>query len=272
MRNDSRAAREHGVSGAVMFGRDGDIALVTLSNPGKLNAISVAMWRALADGFHRLAEDRSLRCVVVRGAEGNFAAGADIAEFPRVRADAHSVQAYHEHTLAPALDAIAQCPHPTLAAIEGVCVGGGLEIACHCDLRIAAADSRFGVPINRLGFPMAPGELQGLLALAGRAVTLEILLEGRVFGAAEARDKGLLTRVVPPGELAAEAMASARRIAAGAPLAARINKATIARLSPRPEPLTAAELAAHFAYAGSRDHAEGVEAFLARRPPRFQGE
>ncbi|MBO4119527.1 enoyl-CoA hydratase/isomerase family protein [Cupriavidus gilardii] len=260
------------MSGAVTFERDGDIALVTLSNPGKLNAISEAMWRALTDGFARLSADRTLRCVVLRGADGNFAAGADIAEFPRLRGDPASVRAYHVDLLAPALAAIAGCLHPTVACIEGVCVGGGLEIACHCDLRIAATDSRFGVPINKLGFPMAPGELQGLLALAGRAATLEILLEGRVFDAAEAQAKGLLTRVVSRGDVAAEAMATARRIAAGAPLAARINKATIARLSPQPAPLSAAELDAHFSYAASRDHAEGVAAFLARRPPRFDGQ
>src|SRR3546814_2188346 len=80
--------------------------------------------------------------------------------------------------------------HPVLAQIEGVCVGGGLEIASQCDLRIAGESSRFGVPINKLGFPMAPDEMRGLLALAGRAATLEILLEGRVFAAAEAMTKG----------------------------------------------------------------------------------
>ncbi len=260
------------MSGTVDIARDGATATVTLSHPDKLNAISAAMWLALADHFARLSADDTLRCVVIRGADGNFAAGADIAEFPAVRGDDAAVRRYHMEIIAPALAAIAQCRHPTVAMIEGVCVGGGLEIACHCDLRIAAADSRFGVPINRLGFPMAPGELQGLLALAGRAVTLEILLEGRVFDAAEARDKGLLTRVVPAAGLAAEVTATVGRIAAGAPAAARINKATIRRLAPQPAPLTEADLDAHFAYAGSRDHAEGVSAFLARRPPRFTGD
>ncbi|WER45262.1 enoyl-CoA hydratase-related protein [Cupriavidus sp. WKF15] len=259
------------MSGTVEFAAQGTTATVTLSHPGKLNAISAQMWLALADGFTRLSADTSLRCVVVRGADGNFAAGADIAEFPIVRGDESAVRRYHMEIIAPALEAIAGCPHPTVAMIEGVCVGGGLEIACHCDLRIAADNSRFGVPINRLGFPMAPGELQGLLALAGRAVALEILLEGRVFDAAEAREKGLLTRVVPAGALAAEVDATVRRITAGAPVAARINKATIRRLSPQPEPLSAKELAAHFAYAEGGDHAEGVAAFLARRPPRFEG-
>ncbi|WP_458761894.1 enoyl-CoA hydratase/isomerase family protein [Cupriavidus basilensis] len=260
------------MSGTVAFAREGDVATVTLSHAGKLNAISVAMWRALAQGFADLSADPSLRCVVVRGADGNFAAGADIAEFPEERGDAAALRRYHEAVIAPALAAIAGCLHPTLAMIEGVCVGGGLEIACHCDLRIAADDSRFGVPINRLGFPMAPGELTGLLALAGRAVTLEILLEGRVFGAAEAREKGLLTRVVPAAALDEDVAAAVKRIVAGAPLAARINKQSIRRLAPVPAPLTAAELDAHFRYGDSADHAEGVAAFLARRPPRFSGQ
>ncbi|MDR3381054.1 enoyl-CoA hydratase/isomerase family protein [Cupriavidus basilensis] len=260
------------MSGTVAFAREGDVATVTLSHAGKLNAISVAMWRALAQGFADLSADPSLRCVVMRGADGNFAAGADIAEFPEERGDAAALRRYHEAVIAPALAAIAGCLHPTLAMIEGVCVGGGLEIACHCDLRIAADDSRFGVPINRLGFPMAPGELTGLLALAGRAVTLEILLEGRVFGAAEAREKGLLTRVVPAAALDEEVAAAVKRIVAGAPLAARINKQSIRRLAPVPAPLTAAELDAHFRYGDSADHAEGVAAFLARRPPRFSGQ
>jgi len=260
------------MSGTVTFSREGSTAIVTLSNRGKLNAISVSMWQALAAGFATLAADTSLRCVLVRGAEGNFAAGADIAEFPTVRGDEAAVRRYHTEIIAPALRAIAECPHPTLAAIEGVCVGGGLEIACNCDLRIAAAGSRFGVPINRLGFPMAPGELRGLLALVGRAVTLEILLEGRVFDAAEAQRKGLLTRVVPEAAMHDEVTATIQRLSAGAPLAARINKETIRRLAPEPAALTEAELDAHFSYASSRDHAEGVAAFLAHRPPDFTGE
>ncbi|KAF7961727.1 enoyl-CoA hydratase [Cupriavidus sp. UYMU48A] len=258
------------MSGTVLFAVEGATATVTLSHAGKLNAISAQMWQALADGFTRLSADTSLRCVVVRGADGNFAAGADIAEFPLVRGDEAAVLRYHMEIIAPALQAIAGCLHPTVAMIEGVCVGGGLEIACHCDLRIAADNSRFGVPINRLGFPMAPGELQGLIALAGRAVALEILLEGRVFDAAEAREKGLLTRVVPAGGLAAEVDGTVRRIAAGARSRAH-QQGHDPALSPQPQPLTSEELSAHFAYAGGGDHAEGVAAFLARRPPQFEG-
>src|SRR5205085_2334861 len=124
--------------------------------------------------------------------------------------------------IAGTLQAILQCRHPTIAAIEGVCVGGGLELASVCDVRLAHPDSRFGIPINRLGFPLAPGEMIGLLQLVGRAVTLEILLEGRVFGAEEALHKRLVNRLCD--DVQAEAQKSAERIAAGAPLAARMNK------------------------------------------------
>lgn len=258
-------------NGSVTVARQGAIATVTLENPGRLNAISVGMWRALKQTLDTLSADTTLRCIVVRGAGGNFAAGADIGEFPHVRGNGPAVRAYHVDVIAPALHAISHCLHPTVAAIDGVCVGGGLEIACHCDLRIAAAASRFGVPINRLGFPMAPGEMAGLLTLAGRAVTLEILLEGRIFDADEAMRKGLLTRVVPGTHFDEAVSAAVQRIARGAPLAARINKRMVHRLSPVPAPLTDAELAGSFDYCDTNDHAEGVNAFLDKRQPHFRG-
>ena len=158
-----------GQGGHVRLEIDGHLAWVTLSHPGRLNAITVGMWGELRAVFDQLAADNALRCVIVRGEGGNFAAGADIREFPAERADMAGVQRYHREVLAPALAAVAACPHPVVAQIEGVCVGGGLEIASQCDLRIAGASARFGVPINRLGFPMAPDEMRGLIALAGRA-------------------------------------------------------------------------------------------------------
>lgn len=258
-------------AGRVLLQRDGRLARVTLSHPGRLNAITLGMWRELRDVFTRIAADDDVRCVIVRGEGGNFAAGADIREFPAERADAAGVQRYHREVLAPALQAVAQCPHPVVAQIEGVCVGGGLEIACQCDLRIAGESARFGVPINRLGFPMAPDEMRGLLALAGRAATLAILLEGRVFGAAEARDLGLLTRIVADADVAAQALRSAERIGQGAPLAARINKRLSARLA-QGGALTEAEYQDYFSYADSRDHKEGVRAFLAGVDPHFSGD
>jgi len=258
-------------AGRVRVEREGDLAWVTLSHPGRLNAITVAMWQELGAAFADLSSERGLRCVLLRGEGGNFAAGADIREFPRARGDAASVQHYHRRVLAPALAAVAECPHPVVAQIDGVCVGGGLEIAAQCDLRIAGESARFGVPIGRLGFPMAPDEMRGLLALAGRAATLAILLEGRVFGAREAQSLGLLTRVVPDAEVAAEARRAAERIARGAPLAARINKRLARRLL-RDAPLSEAEYEDFFSYAETRDHREGVRAFLAGADPAFTGD
>lgn len=259
------------VTGRVRLEREGALAWVTLSHPGRLNAITVGMWGELRDVFTRVSADDALRCVIVRGEGGNFAAGADIREFPAQRADMAGVQRYHRDILAPALQAVANCPHPVVAQIEGVCVGGGLEIASQCDLRIAGASARFGVPINRLGFPMAPDEMRGLLALVGRAATLAILLEGRVFGADEAHGLGLLTRIVPDEQVADAARRSAERICQGAPLAARINKRLSARLA-QGGVLTEDEYQDYFSYAESRDHQEGVRAFLAGVDPSFSGD
>ncbi|MDY0308967.1 MAG: enoyl-CoA hydratase-related protein [Castellaniella sp.] len=259
-------------TGRVHLHVDGAVATVTLDHPGRLNAITVAMWTELAEIFGRLSADEHLRCVVVRGAGGHFAAGADIREFPQVRADQAGVMAYHRQVIAPALRAVGACIHPVVAAIEGVCVGGGLEIASRCDLRLAVRGARFGAPINRLGFPMAPDEMRGLLELAGRAVTLEILLEGRVFDADEALAKGLLTRVVAGEALEAELTATVSRLCAGAPLAARLNKSTAARLTGDPAPLSDAEWRACFAYADGPDHRQGVQAFLQGTDPVFTGE
>jgi len=248
------------------------IARVTLAHPGRLNALTVAMWQDIARIFSEVSTRRDVRVVVLTGADGDFAAGADIREFPEERGDFERVRRYHTQILAPALHAVAACPHPVIARIRGVCVGGGLELACQCDVRIAARSARFGVPINRLGFPMAPDEMCGLLALVGRARTLEILLEGRVFGAQEAVEKGLLTRVVDDDALDAEVNAAVARILRGAPLAARENKRMAARLSPAVVPLSEEEWRAAFAYAETRDHQEGVRAFLAGEEPIFTGE
>ncbi|MEI2416055.1 enoyl-CoA hydratase-related protein [Orrella sp. JC864] len=258
-------------TGQVRCEREGRIAWVTLSNPGKLNALSVAMWRALQRIFEALAADDGVGCVVLRGENGNFAAGADISEFPQARADFDGVYDYHVGMIAPALRAIGQCPHPVLAQIEGVCVGGGLEVASQCDMRIAGESARFGVPITRLGFSMAPHEMQGLLALAGKAVTLEILYEGRVFGAAEAQGKGLLNRVVADADVAGAVRQSVERILRGSPIAARLNKRTANLLDRHGVDLDPAQLRACFDYADTHDHKEGVRAFLAGEEPVFKG-
>jgi len=253
----------------ILCQRDGDIATVTLFNPDKLNALNAAMWQRLRETMNELSADSSLRCVIVRGEGPVFAAGGDLEEFRTARATVDLALAYHE-AVGAALVAIESCPHPTVAAILGPCVGGGLEIACACDLRIAGETARFGAPIMKLGFSMYPGELTGLLRLAGPEVTKEILLEGRLLSAGEAYAKGLLTRVAADGEVLREAQMTAARIAAGAPLVARWHKQWIARLMEE-RPLSEEEKRASFAFLDTQDYAEGLAAFLEKRPPRFRG-
>ena len=259
------------MNSAVLCEKEGTLATVTLFNPDKLNAINAAMWRHLKIVMNELSADDDLRCVIIRGEGVNFAAGGDIEEFLTERATHEQAQRYHNDWVASALKAIAECRHPTVAAIQGACVGGGLEIACACDLRIAGESARFGAPIMKLGFSMAPNELAGVVALAGPATVLEILLEGRLLGSAEALNKGLVTRVVSDAEVISEANASARRIAAGAPLVARAHKQLVRRLMAAADSLSAEEVSASFAYLESADYAEGMAAFLAKRIPVFRG-
>ena len=258
------------MSETILIGRDGAIATVTLNRPDKLNALNREMWAGLGDTMRRLSTNDALRCIVLRGAGGKaFAAGADIAEFATERANARQAKLYGQ-LIHDTMQAVAQCRHPTVALIEGACVGGGLEIAAMCDMRVCGVSSRFGVPINKLGLTMAYGELAGLLALAGRAVTLEILLEGRVFDADEAYRKGLVNRVVADDQVEAESYALARRIADGAPLVARWHKQFIERLTVRAD-IAPEEWDTGFACFDTDDYRTGVQAFLARTKPKFGG-
>jgi enoyl-CoA hydratase len=258
------------MSEQILVERDGVIATVVLNRPDKLNALTKPMWQRLGEAMRELSADDALRCVVLRGAGGKaFAPGNDIAEFATERSNAVQGKAYGR-VMHGALDAIAQCRHPTVALIEGICVGGGLEIAALCDLRICGEGSRFGVPINKLGLVMAHAELAALLQLAGRATTLEMLLEGRVFGAREALDKRLVHRVVPDAEVASDAYTTARRIAAGAPLAARWHKQFLRQLETR-QPLSEAQRDEGYACYDSEDFRIGVRAFLAKTVPEFVG-
>lgn len=253
----------------VSLATNGEISTLTLDNPGKLNAIDLGMWRQLAENMANISVDRSIRCLIIRGAgQEAFAAGGDLEEFVTARATLDQALHYHGQ-VAAALNAIADCPHPTVAMIQGACIGGGLEIAGACDLRISGESARFGAPINKLGFSMYPGEMEGLLKLAGPAVMKEILLEGRILTATEAYEKGLLTRVVPDIQVEDEAYATARRISAGAPLVAGWHKQWIRRLQ-NGHPLNNEEKAASFAFLDTEDYREGLAAFLEKRKPVFK--
>ena len=250
--------------------RDGDVATVVLNRPEKLNALTRPMWRMLGDAFEALSADDSVRCVVVRGAgERAFSPGNDISEFATQRSNKAQAIDYGRDMHRTA-NAIAACPHPVVARIHGICVGGGLEIAALADLRICGASSRFGAPIKNLGLVMAYAEMAPLVRLLGESVALELLLEGRIFDAAEAKDKGLVTRVVPDDRVGAEVDETVRRIAEGAPLVARWHKKFARRLAD-PRPLSDAELDECFDCFDTEDFRTGYAAFLAKAKPAFRG-
>jgi enoyl-CoA hydratase/carnithine racemase len=254
----------------ILVERDGAIATVVLNRPDKLNALTRAMWSALGDAIEQLSADDSVRCIVVRGAgEKAFSPGNDIAEFANERSNKAQAIEYGK-VMHRTADALARCRHPLVAQIHGICVGGGLEIASLCDIRICGESSRFGVPIKNLGLVMAYAEMAPLVRLVGGAVALEILLEGRIFDAAEARDKRLVTRVVTDDKVGVEARATAERIAEGAPLVARWHKKFARRLA-EGTPLTAAELDECFDCFDTEDFRIGYSAFVAKKKPDFSG-
>ena len=259
------------MAGTVSFhgaGADG-IARITLANADKLNAMSVAMWRELRANFEAVqALPGGVRVLIVAGEGGNFAAGGDIEEFPDFRFDEATLRAFHEDEVLPALQAMLACDVPLIAQIDGACIGGGLEIAACCDIRIAGASSRFGVPIAKLGFPMAPAELEIVAAVIGGTALRELLLEARVLDAEAARCLGLVTRVVADDQVAGEVRRSAERMAALSAQALRLNKRALREFA-SPRLSSAAQRAPHYAYADSAEHREGLAAFNDKRVPRF---
>jgi enoyl-CoA hydratase len=258
----------------VLVEREGATVTVVLNRPDKLNALSKEMWRRVGEVFRRLDADESVRCIVLRGAgDKAFAPGADIKEFQDVRNDSLRAAEYGG-LMHGAMAAIRDCRHPVIARIVGLCVGGGLELALMSDIRIAGAGARFGVPVSRLGLVMAYPEAEALVNLVGPSTALEILFEARVFDAEEAKDKGLVNRVVPDDQVDTEVAATVERIAAGAPLVNRWHKKFIHRLvsgARAPSPLAAEEEAEGYACFDTEDFQEGVRAFLAKEAPRFEG-
>ena len=259
------------VSELIEATRDGEIVTITLNNPDKRNALTMQAWAQLTHILEKISMDDTVRCIVIRGAgDKAFAAGADISEFSKVRANAEQAAEYGKAT-ALALDTLANCLHPTIALIQGACTGGGLEIAAACDIRIANESSKFGVPINRLGFPFAYPELEPVMKVVGRANVLDLLLSGRIIGADEALRMGLVTQLVADKAVVKAAYDLAGRMVAAAPLSMRYTKKFVNRLTNNPAQLSAEELAESYALCDSEDYAEGVRAFLAKEKPAFKG-
>jgi enoyl-CoA hydratase len=259
-----------GMSATVHVEVDVPIATVRLDGPARHNVLDVDGWRAVADAFSALAEREDVRAIAVRGTGGRaFSAGSDIAAFDAQRHTPDDVRTYST-AISRAMHAVRVSPHPTVAVIEGICVGGGLEIAACCDLRVCGETSRFGAPINRLGLTMSHDELEPLVQLLGPGPLLEILLSGELIDAERARIVGLVNRVWPDAAVVEQGYGLVARIAAGAPLVNRWHKKFIRRLLER-RPLTDDERSeAHEAFE-TRDYREGRTAFLEKRDPDFRG-
>ena len=253
----------------------GDVAWVTLTHAGKFNAMSREMWRSLKTTFEDIQKSSALRCVVIRGAQGNFCAGGDIAEYPSFRFDAAELEKFHEEEVWGGLQAMLDCDVPIVAQIEGFCMGAGVEIASCCDIRIASFSARFGAPIARLGFPMAPKEAALVAQVLGPSTARAMLLAAEVFDADYMHKRNFLMQVFEDEAIATQALQLSLRIAALAPQAARMNKQTFRMLNRAAEPEIEAQEAPKmiasqaYAYADTPEHREGIDAFVNKRKPKF---
>ena len=254
----------------ILVSNDDNISTVTLNRPDKLNALNRSAWQELADVFTELNGLGLVRCIIVRGAGGKaFSAGADISEFADERCNVAQATTYGS-IVEGAINTIIEGPHPTIAVVEGACGGGGLEIACACDIRICGESSRFGIPVNRLGLTMAYPELQALLSVVASPVAKEILFSGELFGAHRAAAVGLVNRVVADDLVQQETYALASRVVKGAPLVNRWHKKFIRRLADS-KPLADEEVHESYKAFGTKDFRRGYRAFLGKTDPDFEG-
>jgi enoyl-CoA hydratase/carnithine racemase len=249
------------------------VVRIRLSNPERRNALDHEILDALAETLPRLDRGIETRCLLITGAPPVFSAGYDIASFPAetFERDAEALVAHPFHR---ALDALAFHPWPTVAAINGHCLGGGLELAITCDLRICAASAKLGMPPAKLGLVYGHTGLRRFLNTAGLARTKELFLTGRNYEAARAEEIGLVHEVVPDDRLEDLAVELAAEIAANAPLSMRGNKSAIDLLNASPvltEQQEAGLIALRESCFSSEDLREGIRAFAEKRKPEWKG-
>ncbi len=260
------------MSGTVSLKKCGGVARVGLSHPGKLNAMSRAMWHELRLVFESIQQDAQMRCVLIQGDDGHFCAGGDISEYAGFRFAEPSLRDFHEREVWGGLQAMLDCDVPIVARLEGNCIGAGLEIASCCDIRLAGASARFGAPIAKLGLPMAPREAALVMRAVGELTTREMLLTAAVLDALEMKQRGFLNSVVADGALGAAAHLCVDGICGLSATAARLNKQCFRALAPVLRAHVATDLIANaYRYADTADHREGVTAFIEKRQPRFAG-
>jgi enoyl-CoA hydratase/carnithine racemase len=249
--------------------RDG-IARVILNRPSVKNAVTLAMWRELAEVFSRFAGDRQVRGVVLKGAGNDFSVGADISEFEKIRDDRHQSAAY-EVAVDNCSGAIAALGKPVVAAISGYCLGGGCHLALACDFRFGDRSATIGIPAAKLSIVYGVNSVQRLLALTGVSNAKRILYSADRYAAEQAVSMGLIDELHEDVSFAAEEFV--RHLAANAPLSIAAAKYVINALSMGTgalDPAVAQRLIDHAS--DSKDFKEGRQAFAEKRPPRFRGE
>jgi len=254
-----------------IFQTDGPLATLTFNRPDARNAMTWDMYEALVDACEQVDRDAAVRVLILRGAGGRaFVAGTDIAQFQNFRDREDGLK--YEERLDGVLDRIERVTKPTIALVEGVAAGGGCAIALTCDLRVATPESTFGIPIARtLGNCLSGATYSRLVDLIGPAAVKDLLFTGRLVGASEAQTRGLVTRIVPAGEIDETVRRLALDIAANAPLTVRATKEMIRRVLAKRR-LAYGEDAdlVELCYT-SADFREGVTAFLAKRKPNWRG-
>jgi enoyl-CoA hydratase/carnithine racemase len=253
----------------LLVSRDGPIVTITLNRPEKRNALTVPMLEAFHDAVKTVASTPEVRVLVVGGAGKAFCAGLDLKEMGLARRPDGSVE-YPE--IEGALHELERCPVPTIAMMQGDAIAGGLELALHCDLRVAGAGARMGMPLAKIGLVVPFPLTQKLLDTVGTVRTKEMLFTGALLDAQSALAAGLVTRVVPDAELETATRALAADIAANAPLSLRTMKAAINEANAFRNPQPSAELAAQAATTRkSEDLQEGLRAVFEKRRAVFHG-
>ncbi len=256
----------------ILAEKSGAVGRLTFNNPERHNAMSLEMWEAVADVLADFAAAVEIRVVVVTGAGGKaFVSGADISKFEDERASTEALARYTRATEGAAA-ALATIAKPTIAMINGYCLGGGVAVALSCDLRICSDTSRFAIPAARLGIGYGYAHLRRLVDRVGPAFAKEILFTARHFDAGEALAMGLVNRVVPSAELEATVAEVAGSIAENAPLTLAAAKFVVGEVmkDSGERDLDACDRVVQACF-DSADYVEGRRAFMEKRKPRFSG-